>query len=180
MTLTCFETERLQVRHLTQADLDGLTALCRDPLAMRYMDDGGLLTRAQCKQWIEICQAKYAERGYGTSGIFDKATDEFVGFCGVVRTPESDYDEIIYALTQSSWGKGLATEVAAAMLSYVFTRSQLDAIHATIHHKNAASIKMMAKLGLRFVKDMPEDDGSVTKLYVKERPATIPKPEAES
>lgn len=167
----CFETERLVVRHLQASDLDGLAALCGDADAMRYMDDGSTLTRDQCAGWIDICQKKYAQRGYGTSGIFHKEDDAFVGFCGVVRTPDAEYDEIIYALGQPYWGQGYATEVARAMLTYVFGISELDQIYATIHPKNLASQKIMAKLGFDFVEDRREDDGSITKVYVIARPA---------
>jgi len=166
MTVLCFETERLQVRHLTPADLDDLAALCADPVAMQYMDDGSTLDRATCAKWIDVCQQKYAERGYGTSGVFERESGAFVGFCGVIRAPENDFDEIIYALAQPYWGRGYATEVAVRMLDYVFDVSELDTIYATIDSKNAVSLRMMDKLGFSFVRDEVEDDGAITKVYV--------------
>ena len=169
--MICFETERLQVRHLTPADLDDLAALCADAEAMRYMDDGSLLSREECAKWIEVCQTKYATCGYGTSGVYDKTSGAFIGFCGVVRGPESDFDEIIYALGQPHWGKGYATEVARAMLDYVFGLSELDAIYATIHADNTVSQKMMPKLNMTFVEDRTEDDGNITKVYIRRRDA---------
>jgi len=167
--MICFETERLQIRHLKPEDTDGMTALCSDPVAMRYMDDGSVMTRDECAAWIDICQNKYRDRGYGTSGVFDKATGAFIGFCGVVRTPDSDFDEIIYAFGQPHWGKGYATEAAKAMLDYVFGISQLDAIYATIDPANIASQRIMAKIGMDFLEDRPNDDGSITKVYVIRR-----------
>lgn len=165
----CFVTPRLQVRQLKPDDLDGLAALCADEVAMQYMDDGETLDRETCAKWIEICQDKYHDRGYGTSGVFEKASGAFIGFCGVVRPPENDFDEIIYALAQPYWGKGYATEAARGMLHYVFTVSKLVDIYATIDPRNAASIKMMTKLGMHFVEDRPEDDGSITKVYKIDR-----------
>lgn len=159
-----FETERLYARHMGLQDLDGLAALCADPLAMQYMDDGSTLTREQCDGWIGVCQVKYADRGYGTSAIIEKGTDAYVGFCGVIRAPENDFDEIIYALGQDYWGKGYATEIARGMLDYVFSVSQLDVIWSTINPENEASIKMMDKLNMRYVKDEAHEDG-ITKYY---------------
>jgi len=167
----CFETKRLQIRHLIPDDLDGLAALCADPVAMQYMGDGDILTREECAGWIETCHKKYADRGYGTSGVFHGETGDFMGFCGVVRTPDSDFDEIIYALAQPYWGKGYATEAASAMLDYVFEISALDAIYSTIHPENTTSQKMMAKLGMDFLEDRPNDDHEYTKVYIKRRPA---------
>lgn len=168
--MTCFETDRLQVRHFTLGDLDDLTAISSDAVAMQYMDDGEPLSREECEGWIKVCENKYKDRGYGTSAIIEKTSGKFVGFCGVIRTPDTDYDEIIYALNQPFWGKGYATEVAKAMLAYVFGISQLDEIYATIHADNLVSQKMMPKLGMTFVEDRPEDDGSITKVYVVHRP----------
>lgn len=170
-----YETERLYARHLTPDDLDDLAALCADPIAMQYMDDGGTLSWEMCEKWIGICQQKYANRGYGTSAIIEKGTDAFVGFCGVVRPPDHDFDEIIYALAQPYWGKGYATEIASGMLDYVFSISELDKIYATINSKNEASIRMMEKLGMHFEKDVQEDDGQITKFYVIERAVEIGK-----
>lgn len=163
--MLCFETERLQVRHLILGDLDSLAALCGDATAMQYMDDGSTLSRASCEKWIAICQEKYKSRGYGTSAIIEKDSGAFVGFCGVVRGPGNDFDEIIYALLPRYWGKGYATEAAEAMLHYVFQHSQLESIYATIHTDNRTSQKMMAKLDMAFVKDRQEDDGTITKVY---------------
>ena len=161
-----FETDRLYARHLGPQDLDSLAELCADPIAMQYMDDGSTLTREQCNGWIGICQVKYDQRGYGTSAIIEKDTDTFVGFCGVVRAPDHDFDEIIYALDQDFWGKGYATEIARGMLDYVFSISELDAIWSTINHDNDASLKIMDKLNMRFDHDAAEDDGGITKYYV--------------
>lgn len=169
--MICYETDRLQVRHLKPEDLDDLAALCADPLAMQYMDDGELLTREECEGWIDTCQIKYRDRGYGTSAIIERSSGDFVGFCGVIRAPENDFDEIIYALKQDHWGKGYATEVAQAMLEYVFEISELDVIYATIDPDNLTSQKMMPKLNMPLHEDRKNDDGSTTRVYAIHRQA---------
>lgn len=167
--MLCFETKRLQVKHLTSVDLDDLTTLCNDPQAMRYMDSGEPLSREICAHWINICQERYRTRGYGTSAVFARDSGAFVGFCGVIRAPENNYDEIIYAFYPAYWGRGYATEVASAMLDYVFDLSQLEVIYATIHADNSASQKMMPKLNMTFLEDRIEEDGAVTKVYCVRR-----------
>lgn len=165
-----YETDRLIVRHMTPDDLDALADLCADPVAMQYMGDGDTLDRETCAKWIEVIQKKYVDRGYGTSAIVEKSSGKFIGFCGVIRAPDNDFDEIIYALARPYWGKGYATEVARAMLDYVFEISDLDSIYATIHADNVTSQRMMNKLGMHYDKDEPNDDGHITKYYVIERP----------
>jgi RimJ/RimL family protein N-acetyltransferase len=164
-----FETERLLVRHFTPDDLDDFAALCADPQVMRYVDDGQGLPRETVAYWIEVCQQKYATRGYGTSAVFEKASGKFVGYCGVVRAPDRDFDELIYVFNGAFWGKGYAVEVGAAMLCYVFQRTLLDRIYATIDPDNAASIRVATKLGFQFLRTETEPDGERVSYFVIER-----------
>lgn len=165
-----FETERLAVRHFQPDDLDPFAALCADPRVMRFMGDGETLPRETVAYWIEVCQQKYATRGYGTSAVFEKDGGQFVGYCGVVRAPENDFDELIYAFVVDAWGKGYATEVGRPMLDYVFAHSTLERIYATIHPENTASAHVAEKLGFRFERLQIEDDGTPVGFYVIERP----------
>lgn len=168
-----FETPRLIVRHFTRADFDAFAALCADPTVMQYMGDGYVLPPESVEKWIEVCQVKYATRGYGTSAVFEKATGEFIGYCGVIRAPDSTFDEIIYALKTSVWGQGYATEVTRAMLRYVFENFNLvDEIYATIYPANTTSIKVAEKMGMQFVKTQQDPDGE-TLYYVIRREQVI-------
>lgn len=164
-----FETDRLLVRHFNTDDLDDFAALCADPQVMRFVGDGTPLPRSGIEHWIAVCRRKYADRGYGTSAVFEKASGRFIGYCGVVRAPDNDFDELIYVYHVDTWGKGYATEAARAMLAYVFGRSTLDRIYATIHPDNAASINVATKLGLRFDHQEIDEDGTPVAFYVIDR-----------
>lgn len=166
---TLFETKRLAVRQFQPADLDVFAALCADPQVMRYVDDGTTLPHSEVARWIEVCQEKYRQRGYGTSAVFEKATGDFIGYCGVVRAPGNDFDELIYVYHAHSWGKGYATEAGRAMLAYVFEKSTLDKIYATIYPNNEPSIKVAGKLGMTFEKQERDSDGTYISFYVAER-----------
>ena len=166
-----FATDRLYVRHFNAADLDAFAALCADPRVMRYVDDGTTLPRQEVERWIAVCQQKYADRGYGTSAVFERRTDHFIGYCGVVRAPGNDFDELIYVYHPAVWGNGYATEAGSAMLDYVFRYSTLDRIYATIHPDNRASVKVAEKLGVRFARQVADDDGSPVAFYLLEREA---------
>jgi RimJ/RimL family protein N-acetyltransferase len=143
-----FETDRLRARHFEEADLDDFAALCADAEVMRFVGDGTTLERAEVAHWIDVCQEKYDKRGYGTSAIFERATGAFVGYCGVVRAPDRDFDELIYVFHQKFWGKGYATEIGREMLAYVFKISTLQSISATIDPDNRQSKLVAAKLGM--------------------------------
>jgi [ribosomal protein S5]-alanine N-acetyltransferase len=152
------------------SDLDAFAELCADPRVMKYVGDGTTLPRSGVERWIDVCQEKYATRGYGTSAVFEKLSGQFIGYCGVVRAPGNDFDELIYVFHVDAWGKGYATEASKAMLEYVFERSNLERIYATIYPENQNSIHVAQKLGFRFEKEELEEDGLPTAYYVLERP----------
>lgn len=161
-----FETERLFVRHFEEGDLDEFAALCADPQVMRHVGDGSTLGRDQVAHWIDVCLQKYTERGYGTSAVFKKATGRFIGYCGVVRAPDKQFDELIYVYNVSAWGKGYATEAGRGMIEYVFSRSTLERIYATIHPNNVGSVKVAEKLGFVFEGTEVDEDGIPESYFV--------------
>ena len=169
MITPIFETERLYVRHFQPDDIDVFAALCIDPVVMRYVGDGETLPREMVSHWIDVCQQKYANRGNGTSAVFEKAGDTFIGYCGVVRASENDFDELIYVFNVAAWGKGYASEVGRAMLRYVFNFSTLERIYATIYPENLASIKVIEKIGVRFDHTEVDPDGKTVNFYMIER-----------
>jgi RimJ/RimL family protein N-acetyltransferase len=164
-----FATDRLHVRHFNADDIDDFAALCADPQVMRYVDDGTTLPRTEVERWITVCQQKYAQRGYGTSAVFERSTNQFVGYCGVVRAPGNDFDELIYVYHVAAWGKGYATEAGHAMIAYVFQHAPLDQIYATIYPDNQASIRVVEKLGFHFDRQVIDPEGVPVFYYVIER-----------
>jgi RimJ/RimL family protein N-acetyltransferase len=161
VTDVMFRTERLLARHFQPHDLDDFAALCADPVIMRFVGDGITLARDEVARWIEVCRRKYAERGYGTSAIFEWSSGDFIGYCGVVRAPDRDFDELIYVFHRRFWGQGYATEIGQAMLDHVFAISSLDEIAATIDPDNQNSIRVAGKLGMT---ERPREDPADSEL----------------
>lgn len=157
-----FETERLYVRHLTEADLDVLYAVYSDAEAMRWVDDGQPITWGDCVRWVDITQRNYATHGYGMCALVLKALGDVIGFCGVVHPGGQEDAEIKYALLREYWGIGLATEAVQGMLAYARTHFDLQQIIATIDPENDASRRVLQKSGMMHVHTVENDDGSST------------------
>jgi [ribosomal protein S5]-alanine N-acetyltransferase len=165
-----FETERLLVRYLRDDDFEVLHALCSDPEIIRYMDNGEPLMAEQTKAWIKISQENYQKRGYGCFAITSRPDSQLIGFGGLSRPASNPQIEIIYAFKQSCWGKGLASEFTQAMLATSFERWQIPRIEATIDPRNPASIKVVEKAGMTFVRSGMDEDGRPTHWYALDRP----------
>jgi RimJ/RimL family protein N-acetyltransferase len=170
------ETPRLMVRQLRDDDLDNLYAITGDAELMRYVGDNQPLSREDTARWIAVSQANYRGQGFGCSAVINKAGGDFIGYCGLVYTPHTEKPheaEIIYALKKDYWGQGLASEVAGAMLAYGFRQQHLTRIIATVDPENAASVRILEKLGMTYVRTDVDEHNLPTAFYALGRPATM-------
>ncbi|MBV9957563.1 MAG: GNAT family N-acetyltransferase [Acidobacteria bacterium] len=167
--MNVLETERLVIRRLRASDLDELSALCCDAELMRYVGDGRPLGREQVQLWIERSLDNYARRGFGCMAVTEKSDGRLIGYCGLVYAPGSDEAEIIYALKREFWGRGLASEAARAMIAYGLNEHRLPRILATIDPDNLSSIRIVEKLGLKFLTRRVDEHGLPELVYAIER-----------
>jgi len=165
MPETMFETERLLVRRLTRADLASLHAVYGDAGAMRWVGDGKAITEADCLKWLEVTERNYRNRGYGMSALVARSSGEVVGFCGLVHPGGQDEVEIKYALGRRWWGAGLATEAVQAMLRHGAWAHGMSRIIATVAPANAASQRVLEKVGMIHAGIRKNDDGSATNVF---------------
>jgi RimJ/RimL family protein N-acetyltransferase len=111
------------------------------------------------------------EHGFGKRWIVVKATGTGVGFTETKHFGHScddvspDEVEIGWMLTPSSWGQGYATEAGRAVRDEAFERLELESIVAVHHSENAASGRVMEKLGMAFERDVVTRDGWPYRLY---------------
>lgn len=165
-----FETPRLRCRRWRPSDLDALFAVYSDPEGARWVGDGLPITRAECEAWIRVTAANYDQRGYGMFALEERATGAVVGFCGLVHPDRQVDAEIKYAISRSHWGRGLASEAAAALLNYGARHHGLRKVIATVAAENVASQRVLEKAGMSLTDVWEEDDGSaqagsLTQLY---------------
>jgi ribosomal-protein-alanine N-acetyltransferase len=75
------------------------------------------------------------------------ASPELIGFCGL-RSSEGGSPELLYGLLPRSWGQGLATEVATAVLAYAFSVLGHARVMASTDVPNRASRRLLERLGM--------------------------------
>lgn len=147
-------------------------AIFEGPAVTRWMGNGSPLTREQCEKWITVSLRNYETKGFGASAVIEKSTGKFIGCSGIVYDPERQEPEIIYAFHPDAWGRGYASELVPAMLTYGLTDCKLDHILATIDAENKASQHVAQKAGMKFVHEEHEADGHVTLVYRIEKENT--------
>lgn len=145
------ETSRLLLRQLNSADLNDLCRIYANPEIMKYI--GETKTKQQVKKYINMMLESWEKNNLGMWAIIFKSNGHFIGdggICFLEKTPEI---EVGYVLEKSYWHLGLATEVAKASLRYGFEVLSLDRIIAVADPENAASRRVMEKVGMKYEKD---------------------------
>ena len=73
-----------------------------------------------------------------------------IGNCGIRRKPDNQWEgDIGYELAQDHWNRGYATEAAQAMVRFGFQELGLHRISAWCIADNAASARVLEKVGMR-------------------------------
>lgn len=155
------ETKRLLLRRLVMSDLDELYSFYSDPEVIKYIPDAPRTyeeTREEL-EWFMNGHPRYPELGLWAT-IY-KETGQFIGRCGLIPSTidEQNEVEIAFAMARAFWGKGLATEVALALLQYGFEHLHLLRLICLIEPENLASVRVATKIGMSFEKDGKDDKG---------------------
>ncbi|MER7757507.1 GNAT family N-acetyltransferase [Kitasatospora sp. NPDC097643] len=151
--MTTIETSRLVLRRWHEHDVAPMAAVNADPEVMRWIADGRVRTEAQTRLGIEAMERTWDTDGIGMFAVELRATGELAGFTGFAVPnflPEVlPAIEIGWRLGRAFWGRGIATEAAAAALRFGFEEHGLDRVVSIAQIGNAASERVMAKIGLR-------------------------------
>ncbi|MCC2607782.1 GNAT family N-acetyltransferase [Planctobacterium marinum] len=164
---THFDTERLQVRPLTEQDAPGILALNLDPDWKKYIGDRGVFDLASARGYIKNGPARmYREFGFGVLAVREAETGEFLGTCGLLKRDNLASPDIGFAFLPIARGKGYAFEACAGLLHSVRQQAQWPHIEALVTPENAASIALLKKLGFQYLKNLPDfDPNKDTDLY---------------
>ena len=139
------ETDRLILRPPEAQDLDGFAEMMADEEAARYV--GGVMPRETV--WRTLCTmtGAWTITGYSMWSVIEKSTGSWVGRLGPWYPEGWPDKEIGWGLSRSAWGKGYATEGAAAAMDYVFDTLGWTSVIHCIDTANLGSIKVAERLG---------------------------------
>lgn len=150
--MAVIETERLWLENWQPEDLAAFRPIATHTEVMRYIADGKPWSDERIAQFIARQIAHTERLGYCLWKLIDQENGRLVGHCGMQPLYDTGDTEIGWWLARDQWGRGMATEAARAVLRYGFEVIGLPRIVAIAWPENRASINIMRKLGMDFVK----------------------------
>jgi [ribosomal protein S5]-alanine N-acetyltransferase len=115
---------------------------------------GGPRSLSQVRALLVRDGDHWKRRGWGPWVVRDAATNTVVGRVGL-RATDTDEVEVLWAVASARWGEGLAAEMATEAVRVGFDVLGLDALVSFTLHENAASRRVMDKLGFAYEKTAP-------------------------
>ena len=145
------ETARLRLRPWRAEDLAPFAALNADPAVMEHFPKP--LDRAESDAMVGRIDAHFGRHGFGFWAVEIKDGGPFIGMVGLVvplwTARFTPCVEIGWRLAAAHWGRGYASEAAAAALDHGFGTLGLDEIVSCTVPANHRSRAVMERLGMR-------------------------------
>jgi len=159
-------TERLTLREVTRDDAAFILELLNTPKFIKYIGDRGARSIDDALRYIdERYLASYRDNGYGLYGVGENASGKPIGACGFVRRDALPGPDIGFSFLPEFEGKGYGFESAAAVMKYGREVLGFDKVLAITSLDNAASEKLLTKLGFTFDETI-DLNGESLKLFV--------------
>jgi RimJ/RimL family protein N-acetyltransferase len=145
-------TARLLLREFTADDWPAVLAYQSDPRYLRYYPWTGR-TETEVKDFIQMFledqQAAMPRRRWQLA-ITLPGDGRLIGNCGLrLDAGGARSGNIGYELDPRAWGHGYATEAARSMLAFGFEEINLHRVWSWCIADNAASARVLEKLGMR-------------------------------
>ncbi|MBD1584194.1 GNAT family N-acetyltransferase [Pseudoalteromonas sp. S16_S37] len=164
--MTIANSERLSYRLMNENDAHLLFELDQDPAVMKYINGGVPNTMDDINNtFIPRLKAfTNVQQGWGLWQVNIAETGQFIGWIlvrpmGFFNNERVDSDlELGWRFKQCTWGKGYASEAANHIAHTLASNLAIHSFSATALPDNLASIAIMKKLGMCFVKEYIHKD----------------------
>lgn len=159
-----FETARLFVRNLREADFEAFHEMQSDNEVMQYTTGRGF-DEVENHRQLQMCIACYAkvDNDFRVWAVIRKVDQKFVGTCAIV--PNKNRPEIGYRFLKKFFGAGYGQEICNGLIEYGVHGLRLPEIIAYTDVRNVASTKILDRSRLSFLEEIKTEEGTTDRLY---------------
>lgn len=138
-------TERLSLRPWRLSDVEAVFAYASDPEFFRYLALLPVRTLEEEGRWIDEQMSRDPETHPAWAITIGEVP---IGGIHAPIDAARGVAEMGYGVGRAHWGKGYATEAAAAVANWLFANTGIERLAATADTRNAGSWRVMEKLGM--------------------------------
>ena len=146
------EGARVILRDFVPEDVAAVTVYSVDEEVGRYQDWQSL-TPDSAQDFVDraIAAVQQTPRTNFDFAIIERTSQVLIGDASIgIDSDRDKRAEVGFALRRDRWGDGLATEAAHLLLAFGFGKLGMHRIAATAHPDNAASLRVLEKVGMTY------------------------------
>ncbi|OKH52571.1 GNAT family N-acetyltransferase [Calothrix sp. HK-06] len=138
-----------------------------EKLLTAYIPDDWYNTEVQAflPKYIDLLKSDPSQLGYGVWLIIRTDDSTLIGDLGFGGKSDNETLEIGYEILAAYRNEGYATEAVEALIDFAFTQLAAKEIIAYTPTNNAASIRVLEKLGMQNVEKMKGTDTPGLEVY---------------
>ena len=163
--ITPTNTQRLRFRRAELSDTDFMFRLLTEPSWKKFIGDNGIKLPHDAQVYLsEKFIPAYAD-GLGFWIVEVLATRQAIGICGLVKRSFLQHIDLGFAFLQDHWGVGYALEASQSVIEYASQLLMTEVLWAITVVENAASIKLLRRLGFDYLNDISKPTGEIVSVY---------------
>lgn len=154
-------TKRLQIKPVAIEDAEFIFKLLNSKSWIQNIGDRDVKTIEQAQKYIEDRMLpQLQEKGYGNNVVQLLSTGETIGATGIYHRPGLEIPDIGFAFLEEHLGKGYGSESSFHVMKTGFEKYDIPAMSAITLPTNIASMRLLEKLGMKYVKmvQLPDDE----------------------
>jgi RimJ/RimL family protein N-acetyltransferase len=153
-------TARLTLRALAAGDADYVVGAMNDWSVAQWLASPPFPYRHEdFETFLRIVRDDHATGHPSRFGIAERDSDALIGTIGL-EPRDGEAGELGYWIAQGSWGRGYASEAAAALLQYAGGRCRFRRLAAVTDPENDASHRVLLKAGFTCIGTRPRQQPS--------------------
>ena len=157
------------LRPLRVSDLQEIHAIWTDAHVRKYLFDDHIISLETTLVEIKKSLQSFEKHRFGLWAVYlHKNWAKMIGFTGFRNFREPPELQLLYGLLPKYCGRGYATALAKIMIHYAFKELHFNEVLASGDAPNYASIGVMKKAGMKFLKRV-DVNGLDTVYYKAER-----------
>lgn len=151
VTFPQLETEKLILRKLDLHDAPNMFSYFSKDEVTEFYDLETFTSEKQADELIKRFATRYEAKKQIRWAITLREVDQLIGTIGFHAIETEHWKaEIGYELHPTYWGKGIMSEVIAAVIRYGFNEMKLNRIEAFYDPKNFSSGRVLEKNGFKY------------------------------
>ncbi|MDL2400507.1 GNAT family N-acetyltransferase [Rhizobium mayense] len=146
------ETPRLVLIMWDKRDAHMIRQLHSTIETTRYLSGAAPWSLEKAEERLKTWLGEQARDGVTKYKMLRRDDGRFIGRAGFSRFQEESERgefELGYSIRREAWGNGYATEIAGALADWFFKRSFARQFIAFTHPENAASQRVLCKIGMQ-------------------------------